>query len=126
VTDRRGTTAIPRSINAWLELAADGELLASDDINTVNAHFTTTSAGLDVFDAGTTLVAYGGTDPVQLAAITGIDALTSGPLPCRAQRAALPRRSRCTSPSCQRTATISTSRPAACGSPSSGADRLTR
>jgi hypothetical protein len=30
VTDRRGTTEIPASIDAWLELSADGELTASD------------------------------------------------------------------------------------------------
>lgn len=79
VTDRRGTTAIPASINAWLELAADGELLASDDVNVVNGHFTTTSNGLEVSDAISTAVGYAGNDPVQLAAITAIDALTSGP-----------------------------------------------
>ncbi len=80
VTDRRGTTAIPASIDAWLELAADGELLASDDVNTITGHFTTTSTGFDVSDAVTTLVGYGGNDPVQLAAITGIGAVTFIPL----------------------------------------------
>lgn len=79
VADRRGTTAIPASIDAWLELAADGELLASDDVNTINGRFTVTSAGFDVSDTATTLVAYSGDDPAQLAAGTGIDAVTVGP-----------------------------------------------
>jgi hypothetical protein len=80
VTDRRGTTAIPASIDAWLELAADGELLASDAVNTINARFTTTSAGFDVSDAITTLVGYDGRDPIRSAAVAGIDAVTSRPL----------------------------------------------
>lgn len=79
VADGRGTTAIPASIDAWLELAADGELLASDDVNTVNGRFTVTGAGFDVSDTATTLAAYGGNDPVQVAAITAIDALAFGP-----------------------------------------------
>jgi hypothetical protein len=40
VTDRRGTTEIPTSIDAWLRLAADGELIASDDVNTITGHRT--------------------------------------------------------------------------------------
>lgn len=79
MTHGRGTTAIPASIDAWLELAADGELLASDDVNVTNAHFTVTSAGFDVSDATSTAVGYGGNDPALAAAITGIDAVTSSP-----------------------------------------------
>ncbi|MGK5679556.1 hypothetical protein [Actinoplanes sp. URMC 104] len=79
VTDRRGTTSIPASIDAWLELAADGEILASDGVNTTDGHFTTTGVGFDVSDAATTLVGYGGNDPAQWAAMTGIAAMTSLP-----------------------------------------------
>lgn len=79
VTDRRGTTSIPASIDAWLELAADGEILASDGVNTTDGRFTTTGAGFDISDTMTTLVGYGGNDPAQWAAMTGIAAMTSGP-----------------------------------------------
>ncbi len=79
VTDRRGTTAIPASIDASLELAADGTLLAYDGINAINGHFTPTSTGFDVFESTTTLVGYADNDPAQVAAITGIGAVTSGP-----------------------------------------------
>lgn len=80
VADGRGTTAIPASVDAWLELAADGEFLASDDVNTFNGRFTPTSAGFDVSDTVTTLVGYAGNDPVRLAAITGIGAMSFSPL----------------------------------------------
>lgn len=76
VTDRRGTTDIPPSVDAWLQLAADGQLLASDDVNTTSARFTTTGAGFDVSGAVTTAVAYVGDDPARVAAILGIDAVT--------------------------------------------------
>lgn len=79
VTDRRGTTAIPASVDAWLELAADGELLASDAVNTINGRFTATGAGFDVTDTVTTLAGYAGEDPVQRAVVTGIGAVTTGP-----------------------------------------------
>jgi len=76
VADARGTTEIPESVDAWLELAADGRLLASDDVNVINGAFGATSVGFDITDAGSTLVGYGGNDPVELAAITGIGAMT--------------------------------------------------
>ena len=76
VSDARGTTEIPESVDAWLELAADGRLLASDDVNVINGAFGATSAGFDVTDAGSTLVGYGGNAAVELAAITGIGAMT--------------------------------------------------
>jgi hypothetical protein len=79
VTDSRGTTAIPASADAWLELVTGGEFLASDAVNAINGHFTATSAGFDVSGSMTTLAGYGGNDPVQLAATAGMDALTSGP-----------------------------------------------
>jgi hypothetical protein len=64
------------SIDAWLELVADGGLFASDAVNIVNARFTITGAGFDVSEAATTLVGYGGNNAVELAAIAGIRALT--------------------------------------------------
>lgn len=76
VTDRRGTTEIPASTDAWLELAADGELIASDDVNTISGHFTITSAGFDVSDTATTLVGFADNDPARVAAVIGIDAVT--------------------------------------------------
>ncbi|GLY98722.1 hypothetical protein Acsp02_59760 [Actinoplanes sp. NBRC 103695] len=79
VADRRGTTAIPATVDAWLELAADGEFLASDDVNTMNGRFTPTSAGFDVSDTITTLAGYDGNDPVRSAAITGIGSMTFVP-----------------------------------------------
>jgi hypothetical protein len=79
VTDSRGTTAMPASTGAWIDLAADGTLVAYDDINAVNARFAVTGAGFDV-DAGlTTLAGYAGSDPAVLAAIAGISAVTSVP-----------------------------------------------
>ncbi|SNS49578.1 hypothetical protein [Actinoplanes regularis] len=76
VTDDRGTTEIPSSVDAWLDLTADGELLASDDVNVTNGHITTTSIGFDVAEPITIPAGYAGSDPVKLAAITGIDAMT--------------------------------------------------
>lgn len=79
VTDRRGTTEIPASIDAWLELAANGTLLASDGVNVTNGHSTTTGAGFDVSFTASTAAGYGGNDPAQVAAITGIRAMTMSP-----------------------------------------------
>ena len=79
VTDRRGTTEIPASLRAWLDLATNGKLVASDGINAVNADFQTTRTGFDVYSGYTTLAGYGGNDPVQLAAIAGIDAMSMNP-----------------------------------------------
>ncbi len=79
VTDRRGTTKIPASIRAWLDLATNGKLVASDGINAINADCTITHTGFDVYSWATTLAGYGGNDPVQLAAITGINAMSMNP-----------------------------------------------
>ncbi|MDI6099425.1 hypothetical protein QLQ12_12555 [Actinoplanes sp. NEAU-A12] len=76
VTDRRGTTEIPSSVDAWLHLAADGELLASDDVNGISGRFATTSAGFDVTETTTTAVLYAVGDLAQRAAMTGINAVT--------------------------------------------------
>jgi hypothetical protein len=77
VSDRDRTTAIPSSVDAWLELASNGELLASNDVNVTNAHFITTSTGFDVSDPVTSAVGYIGNDPAQVAATIGINAMTS-------------------------------------------------
>jgi hypothetical protein len=90
VTDRRGTTRLPTSIDAWLELPSDGEFLASDDVNAISGHFTTTSAGFDVSQAATTLAGYAGNDPVELAAITGIRAVTMNPQPTSSAASSTP------------------------------------
>lgn len=79
VTDGHATTAIPNSIDVWLRLAAGGNLTASDGINTISARFTRTSDGFDVRDAVTSLAGYAGTDAGQLAAVTGISAVTINP-----------------------------------------------
>lgn len=79
VTDRDGTRQIPAALDSWLELATDGELLASDGVNVVNARFAAAPPGFGVSGAMTTLVAYGGDDPAQLAAVTAISAMTAGP-----------------------------------------------
>lgn len=79
VTDRHGTTKIPASVDAWLQLSADGQLTAFDDINTITGHFAATGSGFDVSETATTLVGYGGNDPAQLAAMIGLAAVTMGP-----------------------------------------------
>jgi heat shock protein HslJ len=39
VADAGGTTEIPGSIDAWLELAADGGFIASDGCNAISGTF---------------------------------------------------------------------------------------
>ncbi|MFI7374227.1 META domain-containing protein [Actinoplanes sp. NPDC049668] len=75
VADARGTTEIPESVDAWLELAADGRYVASDGGNAISGTFGTTGIGFDITEAASTLAGYVENDPVQLAAITGIDAM---------------------------------------------------
>lgn len=76
VSDARGTTEIPEAVDAWLELTADGRLRASDDVNVISGGFSATSIGFDITDVESTLIGYGGNDAVELAAITGIGAMT--------------------------------------------------
>jgi heat shock protein HslJ len=79
VADTPGTTEIPASIDAWLELAADGTFIAFDSCNTISGTFDTTSIGFDITDPRTTLAGCVGTDPDMQAAITGIGAMTWAP-----------------------------------------------
>ncbi|GAB1689764.1 hypothetical protein [Krasilnikovia sp. M28-CT-15] len=75
VTDGRGTTKIPASVDAWLELTVDGEFHAADSVNAISGKFGTTSVGFDVTDTVSSAAGYIGNDPVQLAAIAGVGAL---------------------------------------------------
>lgn len=77
VTDSRGSTDIPPSVDAWLHLAADGRFVASDGINTTSGHFITTSAGFDILDAAVTAVGYVGDELAQSAANAGIRAVAN-------------------------------------------------
>ncbi|GAA1615484.1 META domain-containing protein [Actinoplanes couchii] len=79
VTDARGTTEIPESTDAWIELAADGRFVAFDGCNTISGPVDTTSTGFDITDALSTLVGCLDGDPAAQAAIIGMDAMTSGP-----------------------------------------------
>ncbi len=76
VADARGTTEIPESAGAWLELGGNGELGASDAVHGIDGKYHTASGGFEVTDAIVTTNAYVGDDPAILAAITGIDAMT--------------------------------------------------
>jgi hypothetical protein len=78
-TDARGTTEIPESIDAWLELAPDGKFVASDACNAISGTFNTTSIGFDITDPWSTLVGCPRNDPVMGGAITAIGAMTSAP-----------------------------------------------
>ncbi len=81
VTDDGGTTAIPAAIDASLELATNGTLLAFDGVNAINGTFKATTDGFDVYGGPTTLAASGGNDPGVLAAENGMGLLLSGPTP---------------------------------------------
>ena len=81
VTEGSVTTAIPASIDASLELATGGTVLASDGVNAINGTFEATSAGFDIYGGPTTLAAGGGNDPGVLAAESGMGLLMYGPLP---------------------------------------------
>jgi heat shock protein HslJ len=81
VTEGSVTTAIPASIDASLELATDGTILASDGANTINGTFKATSAGFDIYGALTTLSGGAGNDPGAVAAESGMGLLMDGPPP---------------------------------------------
>ncbi|WP_220149321.1 META domain-containing protein [Actinoplanes hulinensis] len=81
VTEGSVTTAIPASVDAWLELATDGTVLAFDGVNAINGTFKATSAGFDIYGGPMTAVLYGGNDPGVLAAESGMGLLMSGPPP---------------------------------------------
>ena len=81
VTEGSVTTAIPASIDASLELATDGTVLASDGVNAIDGTFEATSAGFDIYGGPTTLAGYGGNDPGVLAAESGMGLLMYGPPP---------------------------------------------
>jgi hypothetical protein len=77
VTDSRGATDVGSAVDAWIELAGDGTFTANDSINMSTARFAVTTTGFDVGGGLTTLAGSRMDDPVLLAAIVGIDALTS-------------------------------------------------
>ncbi len=81
VTEGSVTTAIPASIDASLELATDGTVLASDGVNAINGTFKATSTGFDIYGGPTTLAGYDGNDPGVLAAERGMGLLMYGPPP---------------------------------------------
>jgi hypothetical protein len=81
VTEGSVTTAIPASIDASLEFATDGTVLASDGVNAINGTFKATSAGFDIYGGLTTLAGYAGNDPGVLAAESGMGLLIYGPPP---------------------------------------------
>ncbi|MFD1370666.1 META domain-containing protein [Actinoplanes sichuanensis] len=81
VTEGSATTAIRASVDAWLELAADGTVLAFDGVNAINGTFKATRAGFDVYGGMTTLAGYSGNDPGVLAAESGMGLLMLGPTP---------------------------------------------
>ncbi|MEV6595560.1 hypothetical protein AB0M36_01695 [Actinoplanes sp. NPDC051346] len=77
VADARGSTEIPESVDAWLELGGNGEFGASDAVHGISGKYRTAPSGFDVTEAISTANGYSGKDPVILAAITGIDAMTT-------------------------------------------------
>jgi hypothetical protein len=81
VTEGSVTTAIPAPIDAWLELATDGTVLAFDGVNAISGTFKATSAGFDIYGGLTTLAGYSGNDPGVLAAERGMGLLMLGPPP---------------------------------------------
>jgi hypothetical protein len=81
VTEGSVTTAIPASIDAWLELATDGTVFAFDGVNAINGTFKATSADFDIYGGLTTLAGYSGNDPGVLAAESGMGLLMLGPPP---------------------------------------------
>jgi hypothetical protein len=81
VTEGSVTTAVPASIDASLELATDGMVVASDGVNAINATFKATSTGFDIYGGLTTLAGGGGNDPGVLAAQSGMGLLMYGPPP---------------------------------------------
>lgn len=81
VTEGSVTTAIPASIDAWLELATDGTVLAFDSVNAISGTFKATGAGFDIYGGLTTLAGYSGNDPGVLAAESGMGLLMLGPPP---------------------------------------------
>jgi hypothetical protein len=81
VTEGSVTTSIPASIDASLELATDGTVLASDGVNAINGTFKAASAGFDIYGGPMSAAAYGGNDPGVLAAESGMGLLMYGPPP---------------------------------------------
>jgi len=81
VTEGSVTTAIPASIDASLELATDGTVLASDGVNALNGTFKATSTGFDIYGGPTTLAGDDGNDPGVLGAEGGMGLLMYGPPP---------------------------------------------
>jgi heat shock protein HslJ len=81
VTEGSVTTPIPASLDASLELATDGRVLAADGVNAISGTFEATSAGFDIYGRGSTLAGGGGNDPGAVAAEGGMSLLMYGPPP---------------------------------------------
>jgi hypothetical protein len=76
---RHGTSSVtvPRGRVGYIAFSPNGVLNADDGVNHYFGHFTSTVSGYHPTDVATTLVGYGGHDPVTLALIEGAQALTT-------------------------------------------------
>src|SRR5438067_143373 len=68
---------VAESLQASWQFTADQEYLASDTVNAISGRYRLSPAGFATINAGTTLVAYVGSDPVRLAVIAAFRAMTS-------------------------------------------------
>jgi hypothetical protein len=68
--------AVPQGRRGYVAFSPNGILNADDSVNHYYGHFTSTTNGYHATDVATTLVAYGGHDPITLALMEGIGALT--------------------------------------------------
>jgi hypothetical protein len=68
---------VPRGRGGYIAFSPNGVLNADDGVNHYYGHFISTANGYHPADVATTLVGYGGRDPVTLALIESIGALTT-------------------------------------------------
>jgi hypothetical protein len=62
-------------LTATLQLTLDHQLLASDTVNALSGTYASTRTGFAVMSAGSTAVAYAGTDPTRLVVIAAMGAV---------------------------------------------------
>lgn len=76
VHDAHGQFRVPTSFGTWIEFTRDKhQVLGSDSVNTLSGHLAPAPGGYQVTDASTTLVGYGGTDPIRQRTIAAVDAM---------------------------------------------------
>jgi hypothetical protein len=75
ITRAGKTTLVPSTVNAWALFSTKGRIRLYDTANTISGRLEAVKGGFRIWDPDTTLVFYGGDDPVRLLVMDALHAM---------------------------------------------------